>query len=164
MGTYLYHLDCVLYTDPRYLTGVSNTLELSLPCMTCQRNDHTIVFEAIEKEGICTPKEKCSGFPGRVIERKIDWLYDRLQIRYSIRFEYEAFKEVQSGKKSALAKDGWARICVSIKCADCGHEELYSIQESAVRPQAYQCTCGKTLLTEKESPFRYSVDQLIPYK
>lgn len=162
MSTYLYHLDCVLHMDPRCLTGVSNTLELSLPCMTCRRDDRTIVFGAIEKNGICTPQEKCSGFPGQVTERKIDWLYDRVQIRYSIRFEYEVFKDMQPGKKNELTKDGWARICISIKCTACGHEELYSTQENTARPKAYQCPCGKTLLKEKESPFRYSVTSVNP--
>lgn len=160
MGTYLYLLGCELYMDPLCLTGVSNTLELSLPCMTCQRDYRTIVFEAIEKDGICTPKEKCSGFPGQVIERKIDWLYDRVEIRYSIRFEYEVFKDAQLGKKTELGKYGWARIHLSIKCLACGNEELYSTQENAVRPQDHNCACGKTLLREKESPFHYSVNPI----
>lgn len=157
MSTYLYYLTCILETDPARFSAVSNKLEVSLPCVNCKRDYRTIIFEGSGKDGICTPREKCSGFHGKLVEKKIDRLANSVEVLYTIAFDYEPFKDEQIGKETVLGKYGWARVSFSANCAACGEEGLFSTQENMVRPYLHKCSCGHTVLMEEESPFKYSV-------
>lgn len=157
MNVHNYYLTCTLATDPHRFVAVSSKLEISLPCVNCRRDYRTVVFEGKEKDGICTPREKCSGFRGKVVEKKIDRLADSVEIRYTLEFDYEPFKDEQLGKESILGKYGWARICFSAICPACGEEGLFITQENMVRPYLHKCSCGHTVMQEKESPFLYAV-------
>ncbi len=157
MSTYRYYLTCTLETHPALFVAVSNKLELSLPCVNCRRDYRTVIFEGTGKDGICTPREKCSGFHGKIVERKIDRLARNVEVLYTIEFDYEPFKDEQLGKETVLGKYGWARIYFSSTCANCGEEGLFSTQENMVRPYRHTCTCGCTVMVEEESPFRYAV-------
>lgn len=157
MSTHCYYLTCTLEIDPARFVAVSNKLELSLPCVNCKRDYRTVIFEGTEKNGMCTPREKCSGFHGKLVERKIDRLANKIEVLYTIEFEYEAFKDQQLGKEAVLGKYGWARIYFSATCASCGEEGLFSTQENMVRPCPHKCTCGHTVMMEEGSPFSYAV-------
>lgn len=159
MSTYVYSLSCSLGADPLRFEGVSNELQVSLPCMHCKRDYRTVIFESLGQKGICTPRAKCDGFPGTLVERKMNRLLDKVEIHYEIEFTYEPFKDEQLGKEPVLGKYGWARIYFSVKCAACGEEELISTQENMVRPHTHKCACGQALFTESESPFKYSVKE-----
>lgn len=155
MSTYLYYLTCTLLIDSLRFEAVSNRLEISLPCVNCQRDYRTILFKGTGKEGICTPSEKCSGFRGTLLEKKIDRLADAVAVKYLVEFEYEPFKDKQLCKETVLGKYGWARISFSASCAQCGEEGLFSTQENMVRPYDHKCSCGHIIMTERESPFTY---------
>jgi hypothetical protein len=157
MTTHRYYLTCSLEMDPARFVAISNKLETSLPCVNCRRDYRTVIFEGKEKDGICTPREKCSGFHGRVVERKIDRLTHHVEILYTIEFDYEPFKDEQLGKETVLGKYGWARIYFSAICASCGEEGLFSTQENMIRPYTHKCSCGTTVMLEEESPFRYAI-------
>lgn len=156
MSTYLYDLTCTLETNPAFFGAVSNKLEISLPCVNCRRDYRTVIFEGTGKDGICTPKEKCSGFRGSLVKKQIDRLANTVEVLYTIEFEYEPFKDEQLGKETVLGKYGWARIYFSATCTACSEEGLFSTQENMIRPYVHRCSCGCTIMMEEESPFRYS--------
>lgn len=156
MSTYLYYLTCTLQIEPSRFEAVSSRLEISLPCVNCKRDYRTIIFEGTGKAGICTPREKCSGFHGSVVKKQVDRLAKNIEVMYTIEFEYEPFKDERLGKQTVLGKYGWARTGFSAICAACGEEGLFSTQENMVRPYLHKCSCGHTVMTEEESPFKYS--------
>jgi hypothetical protein len=159
MGQYQYRLNCELNVNPKNFVGVRDVLEISLPCMNCQRNDRTIIFEGINTEGICTPREKCDGFPGKLTSREIIKKSDTVEVMYLIDFEYEPFIDRKYNLKSSLPEFGWARLYFTLKCANCQKEKTISTQENIGRPWNERCGCGNIIYKDEESPFDYEVNE-----
>lgn len=158
MNSYTYTLSCSLNLNPADLDGIEDTLEITIPCSNCQRINRTIIFEGAGTNGICTPSEKCSGFPGKLIERKIITGINSVQIKHRIEFEYDRFIDKKYGVESSLDSTiKWARIYFTIKCSSCGTKAKQSTQENIVRPSKYTCQCGRELYDERVTPFEYQI-------
>jgi hypothetical protein len=128
--------------------------------MNCQRDDRTIIFEGTNTEGICTPREKCDGFPGKLTSLETIKKSDTVEVKYLIDFEYEPFIDKKYNLKSSLSEFfGWARVCFTLKCANCQKERTIETQENLGRPWAERCDCGNIIYMEEKSPFDYTVNE-----
>ena len=156
MGKFQYKLSCDIKINPESFIKVADELEISLPCVNCQRNHRTIIFENINQKGICTPRNKCEGFPGKLINRELLKESDRVKINYLIEFEYHQFTDLKYKVESSF-KFGWARVCFTIKCLQCQKENTMSTQENLTRPWDVKCECGNTIFKEYKTPFKYEV-------
>ncbi|ABG59626.1 hypothetical protein [Cytophaga hutchinsonii] len=157
MDSYIYTLSCALRIDPADFGGLSNTLEITIPCSTCQRYNRTIFFEEIDTPGICTPRAICAGFPGKLIERNVISGTDLVSITHTIEFEFESFIDKKYKGIARLDVFRWARIHLIVVCRNCATKSTISVSENAVRPVVYRCTCGEKLYEEKISPFGYNI-------
>ena len=159
MGKFQYKLTCDFKMNPESFIKVADKLEISLPCVNCQRDHRTIIFENINKKGICTPRNKCDGFPGELIEREIIKELDSVKIHYLIKFEYHPFIDLKYNVESSF-KFGWARVYFTIKCAQCQKENTISTQENVGRPWDVKCECGSIIYQDHKSPFKYEAIEI----
>lgn len=154
MVKHQYKLTFDLKINPESFITVADKLEISLPCINCQRDHRTIIFEDINKTGICTPREKCSGFKGSLIKREIIKESDGIKTNYLIEFDYQPFIDLKYKRESNF-NFGWARVYFSIKCHKCQKENSISTQENLVRPLNVQCQCGNIIFRDEKKPFQY---------
>lgn len=154
MAKYQYKLVCNLKIIPKNFITVADKLEISLPCIHCQRTHRTIIFEGVNKKGICTPSEKCTGFPGSLLNREIIKQSDGIKINFLIEFDYQPFVDLKYKVESKF-ENNWARVYFSISCPECQKEKTISTQENLARPFNQKCECGNILFREAESPFEY---------
>lgn len=161
MGQYQYKITCELMADPASFIDISEVLEVSLPCINCQRDRRTIIFIELNTEGICTPRHKCKGFPGKLISRKIVKEENTIKITYLIDFDYEPFKDLKDGQVSNF-KYGWARVSFRLRCLKCQKVFNLSSQENIGRPWIVNCKCGNTVYWDEKSPFSYEVISASP--
>ena len=159
MEPYQYILTCELPVKPENFGGIEEKLEITIPCTNCQRGNRTIIFEAPGAEGICTPREKCDGFPGKLTYRKVIEKENSVIIRYWIDFDYAPFIDRKHGVQYELTKHGWARVHFTLTCNKCNYKKATSTQENRVRPREDKCNCMHTIYREKESPFTYNADK-----
>lgn len=153
---YQYVLTCELPVKPEHLGSINDKLEITIPCTNCQRGNRTIVFDAPGKKGACTPREKCDGFPGKLMYRKVVEKEKSMVIRYWIDFDYAPFIDRKHGVQFELTKYGWARVHFTLKCKKCGYIKETSTQENYVRPREIMCNCSSKIYSEVESPFTYT--------
>ncbi|SEM28737.1 hypothetical protein SAMN04487910_4631 [Aquimarina amphilecti] len=156
MGKYQYRLKCEFKVDPESFISVADELEISIPCINCQRDHRTIVFENITEKGICTPRKKCNGFPGKLTSRELIKKSDHIQVNYLIDFEYEPFIDQKYNVKSNF-KFGWTRVYFTLNCSNCEKENTISTQENVGRPWDVKCDCGNVIYKDHKSPFSYKV-------
>ena len=156
MGKFQYKLSCEFKLNPESFLNLSDQLEISLPCINCQRDYRTIIFENINENGICTPREKCVGFPGKLTNKKVIKEVNKVKINYLIDFDYHQFIDLKYNIESNF-KFGWARVCFNIKCLECQKENTISTQENLERPLDKKCECGNILYKDYETPFKYQL-------
>lgn len=154
-----YKLSCNFKIDSDNFIEVSDELEISLPCINCQRAYRTIIFEKINEKGICTPRNKCEGFSGEIINREIIKESDSVKINCLIEFDYQQFIDLKYKTESNF-EFGWARVYFTVKCFQCQKETIVSTQENVVRPWDVKCKCGSSVFKDYESPFKYEVIEL----
>ncbi len=159
MAKYLYKLTCDLNINPKNFISVGDELQISLPCINCQRDNRTIIFENVNKNGICTPRKKCSGFPGHITSREVINEKDRIKINYLIEFDYLPFFDLKYKVESKIKFD-WARVYFSIRCTQCQKEQNISTQENISRPWIVKCECGNILFKDEKSPFKYEANEI----
>jgi hypothetical protein len=135
------------------LTG-TDRLEVSLPCCNCRRNHRTIMFCKLgEEQGICTPTEKCRGFPGSWV----DFSLDEKRLSYQIECQYTPFTDAKNGGDSTFAMP-WARINFHIRCGACGFISLKSDQTNVVRPHDILCgKCSAVVIADEVDPIAIEV-------
>ena len=156
MEKYNFLLNCTLPVNPKSFIALANKLEISIPCVNCHRQRRTIIFEDINKNGICTPRKKCNGFKGKLSKREIIKKPNSIELNYTINFNYAPFLDEKYGIESNLDSK-WARIYFTLKCTVCQKENTISTQENIVRPRNVKCTCGNVILKENHPPFKYSI-------
>ncbi|TXN37189.1 hypothetical protein FVB32_02570 [Flagellimonas hymeniacidonis] len=153
-----YTLSCYFKLNPESFVKVSDQLEISLPCINCQRDHRTIIFENINEKGICTPRKKCEGFPGKLVSREIIKEADGVKVNYLIEFDYHKFTDLKYNAESNF-KFGWARVYFTIKCSECQKEKTISTQENVGRPWDEKCECGNIIFQDYETPFKYQATE-----
>jgi hypothetical protein len=159
MSKYQYKLNCELNINPNVYIAVKKRLEIKLPCVNCKRDNRTIIFEGINEEGFCTPRNKCNGFLGKLISSEVNKEMDKVEISYLIDFEYDFFLD-QKYKVMSNFNFGWARISFIIICSKCQKENTVSTQENIGRPWNNKCDCGNVIYSEKVSPFKYEANEV----
>jgi len=159
MAKYQYKLTCNLKINPDTFLAVADNLEISLPCINCQRNHRTIIFESINNNGVCTPRAKCNGFLGNLISIEILKEKDKIKINYLIEFDYQPFFDLKYKVESDF-KFGWARIYFFVKCSQCQTEKKIYTQENISRPRIEKCECGNILFKDEKSPFKYKATEI----
>lgn len=159
MVKFQYKLSCYLKINPADFIKVFDELELSLPCVNCQRDHRTIIFENVNKKGVCTPRKKCEGFPGKLISKQIITKSDGVKINYLIVFDYQKFIDLKYRIESNF-NFGWARVYFSVKCCQCKKENTISTQENLGRPLDVKCECGAILFKDHETPFKYEAIEM----
>lgn len=160
MAKYQYTLDCYFPIAPANYLGIMSRLEMTIPCINCQRYNRTILFKGLDTPGICTPSSKCSGFPGRWTKALIKELEEAIILRYIVEFEYEPFIDLKHKKPSNLDQGHWARITLRYKCEACGKTKRYFTQDNLGRPRILTCSCGHEKCMEPENPLRYRMELL----
>ena len=156
MSKLQYKLTCNFQLDPNTFVQVADELEISLPCINCQRDRRTIIFEDLDVPGICTPRKKCNGFPGKLSKREVTKTSNGVHVNYLIDFDYTPFIDRKYNMKVNF-EFGWARVYFTIKCAQCDRENTISSQENLVRPWHAKCDCGNIIFKDVENPFTYEV-------
>jgi hypothetical protein len=150
-----YSLNCDLKISPNSFVRVADELEISLPCINCQRNRRTILFKGINQKGVCTPKSKCRGFPGSIVLREVIKDTNSIKINYLIEFDYHPFIDLKYNIESNF-KSSWARVYFTLKCSQCLEENIVSTQQNLHRPTNKYCKCGNILFKDKKVPFKYN--------
>lgn len=159
MERFQYKLSCDFKLNPESFIKVADDLEISLPCVNCQRYYRTIIFENINSKGICTPSNKCEGFLGKLVDRELIKKSDGVEINYLIEFDYQQFTDLKYKVESNL-KFSWARVYFTIKCTQCQKENKISTQENVGRPRDEKCECGNIIFKDHEMPFKYEIIEL----
>ena len=109
MSKYQYLLSCTINVLPENFDSISDYLEISIPCVNCEREHRTIVFKEVGAVGICTPREKCSGFPGRLTAKEIIPNSRSVVVNYLIDFIFEPFIDKKYNSEIHLLNLNWAR-------------------------------------------------------
>lgn len=157
MGKHQYRLSCEFHVSPESFISVANKLEISIPCINCHRYDRTILFEDVHEKGICTPPNKCDGFPGKLTSREIIKKPDSIEVNYLIDFNYQPFFD-QIDKEESNFKFGWARVKFTLKCQKI--KKIITTQENLRRPWSVKCICENVIYKENKSPFNYNVIEI----
>lgn len=160
MNQYQYTLICTLPLSEGRFVDISDELAITLPCINCLRDHRTVIFKGIGEKGVCTPKVKCSGFIGQILDRNVIRDFNFIKIKYTLRFDYEAFLDKKYGVKTDLHTAKWARIYFTIECMNCEELHTLSSQENLGRPWKAKCQCGKVIYEETENPFQYSFREI----
>lgn len=160
MKKYQCKLNCRININPTFFVDVDKELEIAFPCINCHRFRRTIIFRGVNKEGICTPINKCDGFFGKLISCNIIKKLDFVEIEYLIVFFYEPFIDIKYDIESDLDfESGWARISFNIKCPKCQIEKI-STQGNIVRPLNRKCKCGNIIYNEEKDPFNFKITEI----
>ncbi len=140
-------VSCMVNADPNVVVEFSNDLELSLDCIACKRRHRTVVFQLGRPWAICTPKEKCTGFCGRLVSVNYD---DSANfITYVVAYVYLPFLDVKRGDESTGVPI-WGRVFFVATCPKCRRKIDCSTQTNIVRPFSKRCECDFVLYTETE--------------
>ncbi len=130
-----------------------NSLEVSLPCYRCGRNNRTIGFRAINRDGICTPENKCSGFDGKILD--LDLQVD--SVSFLIVMKYIDFIDGKTGLKSSF-EDKWCRIGLNIMCGKCGFHSYKDAQSNIIGKLVHKCSaCSKSIFSENTESYIFNV-------
>jgi hypothetical protein len=159
---YQYSLTCTLNINPAHFECVADELEVSLPCINCERDHRTIIFKGIETQGICTPRNKCTGFLGQLTSREVSKNTNEVLIKYIVEFDFKPFYDKKHNIKANLPEFGWGRVHFTLKCDKCGSQNELSTQDNLGRPWQQKCACGNIVYQEKEQPFMYKIEEMIP--
>lgn len=125
------------------------SVEVSFDCSTCRRTHRTICFRDIDSTGICTPEQKCNGFPGRLFSFMPFELDGKAFVKYQIQYDYTTFRDLKNGNESNF-EPTWGRVSFEVVCGKCGKSTVHSTQNNLVRPLAVYCACGFHLYDETE--------------
>jgi hypothetical protein len=155
MDTYEFLLTATLPVAASQLIESPDYLEISLPCISCQRSHRTIIFDGLNVNGICTPKDLCNGFAGQLKNKTISAKGNAVELQFRIEMRYEVFVDKKYDKEAVLSEHHWARIRFTLKCLKCGKIHTITSQENSGRPWREQCDCGSLLYEEIKTPFSY---------
>lgn len=138
---------CTINVDSNVEVEFSNELELSLDCIACKRRHRTVIFQQGQPWAICTPKEKCTGFCGRLVA--IDRNAIAKSVNYVVAYAYLPFLDMKHGDESTGLQT-WGRVSFTTICPKCRVAVACSTQTNIVRPFSKSCECGFVLYTETE--------------
>lgn len=156
MASFQYQLNVVLPLGNSSFSKVAEQLEISLLCMNCKRNHRTVIFKGLDQDGICTPKNKCSGFYGRLKQRNIVISINQVKLYYTIELEYEPFIDQKYQTESSF-EPLWARLYFYLICPTCHKERRISTQGNLGRPRRVKCTCDTIIYQEEHNPFSFKL-------
>lgn len=138
-------VSCTINAHSEVALEFSNKLELSLDCIACKRRHRTVIFQSGQPWAICTPKEKCTGFCGRLISS--DPVDATKSITYVVAYAYLPFLDLKRGDESTGVPT-WGRVSFTATCPKCHRTVSCSTQTNIVRPFSRSCECGCVLYTE----------------
>ncbi|MCI5055730.1 MAG: hypothetical protein MRY83_06455 [Flavobacteriales bacterium] len=148
-----FQIQCRLGIKSSEIVTPSEAIEVSLPCVNCKRNRRTVIFDNSSKFGICTPRDKCPGFKGKLSSYGISREPNFAVLTYNIAFEYESFIDQKYKNESYFSR--WARVYFTLQCSKCKQKNTLSTQDNMVRPFTEKCRCGNAIYLENENPLKY---------
>lgn len=137
--------------SPSRGVGVSfeQGLEVSLDCAACGRTHRTVVFDAPDEPGRCTPDGHA--FKGQIGQNQVT-VHGLWQKTYRcvipLSYEYQQVKDRKYPHRVSSPTPTWARVHFTVSCPSCGRSSIKSTQNNMVRPYTCACSCGNVLYTE----------------
>jgi hypothetical protein len=125
------------------------SVEVTFDCSSCKRTHRTVCFEGSEAVGICTPAQKCNGFPGRLYSVLPFELDGKFFVKYQIQYNYVPFLDIENGNESTCDPT-WARVSFDVNCAKCGSTTTHSTHNDLNRPHPVYCDCGAHIYDDIE--------------
>jgi hypothetical protein len=126
-------------------------VEVSLDCAQCRRTRRTVIFDAPDRLGRCTP----SGheFPGRVgpprTVQKRRVLWREIACSYRLVYDYVPVTDQKYPERASSPVPTWGRLHFKATCPKCGSSSQQALQNNIVLPRTSVCECGHNLYTEK---------------
>lgn len=126
-------------------------VEISLDCPQCQRTHRTVIFDAPDRPGRCTP----SGheFPGHVgpphTEHRHRLLWREIACRFRLVYDYAPVRDQKHPERISSPVPRWGRVHFKSTCPKCHESSQLCLQNNIVLPWTSVCKCGKELYTEK---------------
>ncbi len=132
---------CCLRPSNGSVIHYHKSVEVSFDCSNCKRTRRTVRFDNVGATGVCTPAQKCDGFPGRLVSVFPFDLDGKSFVKYQIQYNYTPFLDLKNGNESTC-EPTWGRVSFDVICARCGTSTAHSTQNNLVRPHAVYCACG----------------------